>query len=44
MEEDLIQINGETLINVDVSVRNIIHVKKVTFGALLDTFVKMENM
>ena len=44
MEEDLIQINGETLINVDVSVRNIIYVKKVTFGILLDAFVKMENM
>ena len=44
MEEDLIQLNGGTLINVDVSVRNIIHVKKVTFGTLLDAFVKMENM
>ena len=44
MEEDLIQINGGTLINVDVSVRNIIYVKMVTFGILLDGFVKMENM
>ena len=44
MEEDLIQINGGTLINVDVSVRNIIYVKKVIFGILLDGFVKMENM
>ena len=44
MEENLIQINGGTVINVDVSVRNIIYVKKIIFGILLHVVVKMRNI
>ena len=35
MEENVIQINGGIMINVDVSIKNIIHVKSITFGILL---------
>ena len=35
MEQDVIQINGRITINVDVSVKNIIYVKKIIFGILL---------
>ena len=41
MEQNVIQINGGILINVDVSVKNIIYVKKIMFGILLHVFVKM---
>ena len=34
MEQNVIQINGGITINVDVSVRNIINVKKIMFGIL----------
>ena len=43
MEENLIQINGGITINVDVSVRNIMYVKKIMFGILLREVVKMEK-
>ena len=39
---NLIQINGGITINVDVSVRNIIYVKKIMFGILLHVIVKIE--
>ena len=42
MEENVIQINGGIMINVDVSVKNIIYVKKIMFGTLLHVTVKME--
>ena len=35
MEQNVIQINGRITINVDVSVKNIIYVKKIIFGILL---------
>ena len=35
-------INGR-IINVDVSVKNVMYVKKIMFGILLHVFVKMEN-
>ena len=38
------QINGGITINVDVSVKNIIYVKKIMFGILVYVFVKMENI
>ena len=44
MEENVIQINGGTTINVDVSVKNVMYVKKIIFGILLHAVVKMENI
>ena len=45
MKLDVIQINGGITINVDVSVKNIIHVKKnIIFGILLHVVAKMENV
>ena len=44
MEENLIQINGGITINVDVSVKNIIYVRKIIFGILLHVVAKMENI
>ena len=44
MEENIIQINGGITINVDVSVKNMIYVKKIIFGILLHAAVKMENI
>ena len=35
-------INGR-IINVDVSVKNVMYVKKIMFGILLHVFVNMEN-
>ena len=42
MKENVIQINGE--INVDVSVKNVMHVKTIMFGILLCVIVKTENI
>ena len=36
--------NGGIIINVDVSVRNVMHVKKIMLGILLHVVVKMENI
>ena len=44
MEENVTQINGGIMINVDVSVENIMHVKKFVFGILLHVVVQMENI
>ena len=35
MEENVTQINGGIMINVDVSVKNVMYVKKIMFGILL---------
>ena len=43
MEKDVIQINGGIMINVDVTVKNVIYVKKIMFGILLHIAVKMET-
>ena len=43
-EENVIQINGEIMINVDVSARNVMYVKKILFGIVLHVIVKMENI
>ena len=40
MEEIVIQINGGIMINVDVSVKNVMYVKKIIFGILLHVIVK----
>ena len=44
MKENVIQINGEITINVNVSVKNVMYVKKIMFGILLHVVVKMENI
>ena len=44
MEENVIQINGRITINVDVSLKDVMYVKKVMLGVLLHVIVKMENV
>ena len=44
MKENVIQINGEIMINVDVSVKNVMYVKKIMFGILLHVVIKMGNI
>ena len=43
MKEKVIQINGGITINVDVSVKNVMYVKKIILVILLHPIVKMEN-
>ena len=44
MDENVIQINGGMTINVDMSVKNVMNMKKNIFGILLHLFVKIENI
>ena len=44
MEENVIQIYGGTAIIVDVSIENIIYLKKIMFGILLRIVSKTENI
>ena len=44
MDENVFEINGGITMNVDVSVKNIIHVKNIIFGILLRVVVKMVNV
>ena len=44
MEQNLIQINGGIMINVGVTVKNILFLEKIMFGILLHIIVKMENI
>ena len=44
MKENVIQIKSGKIINVDASVKNIIYVKKIIFGILIHTVVKMVNI
>ena len=44
MEENVIQINSAIIINDDVSVKNIMYVKKTIFGIMFYVVVKMENI
>ena len=41
MEENVIQINGKITINVSMSVKSVMYVKKVMFGILLHVPAKM---
>ena len=43
IKQNAIQIIGGITINIDVSVKNIIDVKKIIFGILLHVDLKMEN-
>ena len=44
MEENLIQINGGIMINIDVSVENVMYVKNIMFRILFHIAVNMENI
>ena len=44
MEENVIQINSGTTINVVVSVENVMYMKKIIFGILLHVAMKTENV
>ena len=44
MKKDVIQINGRITINVNVSVKNMMFVKKIIFEILPHAIVKMENI
>ena len=44
MEQNLIQISDGITINVNVSVKNTIHVKKIILGTLLHVILKIENI
>ena len=44
MSQNVIQINGRIAINVDVSVKNILYVRKIMFGIPLHVIMKMENI
>ena len=41
---NVIQVNGGITINFNVSVKNIVNVKRIVFGILLHVIVKMENI
>ena len=44
MEQNVIQINGGIMINVSVSVKKFMYVKKIMFGILTDIIVEIENV
>ena len=44
MAENVIQINDGIMTNVDVSIKNVMYVKKIIFGILLQVVVKAENI
>ena len=44
MIENVIQIKKGTMINIDVSLKNIIYVKKIIFGILLHVVAKMVSI
>ena len=44
MRKKLIQINSGITVNVDVSVKNVIYVKKITSGMLPHEVMKMKNI
>ena len=44
MEENVIQINCGITINIDVSVKQVMHLKKIMFIILLHVTVKMEKI
>ena len=44
MEESVIQMNGGKRINVDVSVKRVMYMKKIIFEMLLHVVVEMENI
>ena len=43
-EQNVSQINGAITMNIDVSVKNMIYMKKIMFRIFLHVIVKMENI
>ena len=43
-KKNVIQMHGAIMINVDMSVKNAMHLKKIILGILLHVAVKMENI
>ena len=43
-EQNVSQVSGAITMNIDVSVKNMIYMKKIIFGILLHVVVKMENI
>ena len=43
MEENVIQINGGIMINVEVNIKNVLYVKKIMFGILLYVVATIEK-
>ena len=44
MKENVTQVNGGKMINVEVSVKNVMHDKKIIYGTMLHAAEKMENV
>ena len=44
MEQNVSQMNGVIRINVDVSVKKFMYVKKIMFSILVNVFLKMGNI
>ena len=44
MEENVNQISGEITINVDVSVKRLMYLKKNMFEILVNVFLKIDNI
>ena len=44
MEENVIPNNGEIMINVNVSVKNVMYVKEIIFGIILHVDAKIKNI
>ena len=44
MEENVIQVSGGIIANVDVSTKKFMFLKKIMFGILMHVIVEMENI
>ena len=44
MVENILQVNGGIMINVNASVKNVMYVKKILLGILQHVITKMENI
>ena len=44
IEKDVAQINGRMTKNVDMSVKNVMYVKKIIFEILIHVVIKIENI
>ena len=44
MEQNVVQINGGVTINIDVTVTNIIYLKKIMFRILVYVVMRVENI
>ena len=43
MKENVTQINGKIMVNIDVNVKSVMYVKKIMFGILLHVVMKIEK-